>query len=122
MAGPAIMPTLPRSMVKDAAAGNSSRSTKRGVSASTDGRCSPVRADMYADIRNRDHTGGASIKASAASTPLPPASATSVVRTMRRRSRASASAPPINAVASRGANSARPNRPTASDDPVRRYI
>src|SRR5258706_537551 len=36
-AGPAIIPTLPRSMDSLAAAGISSRSTRRGVSASRDG-------------------------------------------------------------------------------------
>ena len=47
-AGPAIMPTLPRNAWSAAAAGISSGSTSRGVIASSDGRCSPLRADMIA--------------------------------------------------------------------------
>ena len=47
-AGPAIMPTLPRKVLSAAAAGISPGSTSRGVIASSEGRCRPLRADMKA--------------------------------------------------------------------------
>jgi len=45
-AGPAMVPTLPRSEASAAVAGSSSRATRRGAIASSVGRWKPLTADM----------------------------------------------------------------------------
>ena len=76
---------------------------------------------MSAAARKSGHTPGRGSSAFAVSSAQPTASPTSVASTTRRRSSASASAPPMKAVTSSGTSSATPSRPTAKDEPVRRY-
>jgi hypothetical protein len=56
------------------------------------------------------------------STVQPPSRPISVAMTIRRRSTESARAPPTKAVTSSGRSSARPRRPTARLECVRRYV
>src|SRR5262245_37084024 len=121
IAGPAIIPTLPRTTASDAAAGNSRFSTRRGSRDSIAGRRRPLTADIHAATRYK-RNGDAPLVAMMASVALPAASATSVTIAMRHRSTASAMTPPMNAVARSGTSSTSPRRPTENDDPVRRYI
>jgi len=120
MAGPTIIPTLPRSVPRAATAGSSSLSTSRGVIASSEGRCRPLSADIQPAARKSGHTCGWGRTALRVSRPQPTASPTSVASTMRRRSIQSASAPPMKAVASSGTSSATPSSPTANEDSVSR--
>jgi len=115
------MPTLPRTTVNDAAAGNSCFSRRRGTKDSIAGRCRPVTADIHAATRYSS-AADAPLAAKMARVALPAASATSVTMAIRRRSMASAITPPMNAVARRGTSSTSPRRPTENDDPVSRYI
>ena len=88
--------------------------------ASSDGRCSPLSADIQPAATNSGHRCGWGSSAFRVRKPLPTARPTSVASTMRRRSSQSASAPPMKAVTSNGTSSATPRSPTANDDPVSR--
>jgi hypothetical protein len=118
-AGPPIMPTVPRSESSALAAVSSSRSTSRGIIASSDGRWMPSRAAIAAATRKSTHTCGSASSEFATSAPAQRASESSESWTIRRRSFQSASAPPYSAAPSSGTSSTALSSPTISDEPVR---
>ena len=112
------MPIVIRNDESAPAATSSSRSTSRGVSASSDGRCRPSSVASRADITNSTHSWGCGRSAFPTSTSDAAANESSVTCIIRRRSKASASAPPMNAAARSGASSASPSSPTTSEEPL----
>ena len=110
-AGPAICAALPRKPSSAEAAGSSSRGTSRGSIASSGGRWSPPAPAIPAATTNSTQTCGSSSSALARRISARTSSVASAMRTSRRRSWASASAPPSSAVNSSGTISARPIRP-----------
>ena len=120
-AGPVTMPMLPRKESSALAATSSWRSTRRGVSASSGGRWRPSSPAMSAPTTKRTQSFGLSSVAFSARIPAQSASEASAIWTSRRRSKASASAPPTKAVTSSGPSSARLRRPTTSDEPESWY-
>jgi hypothetical protein len=117
-AGPAIIPNSPRSESSAEAAVSSSRDTSRGTIESRAGRWKPSSAAPSGATTNNTQTFGSSRSELARRITVAPASATSANWSMRLRSTASASAPPMNAVNRSGTSSAKLRSPTASDDPV----
>ena len=118
-AGPAIMPNSPRRESSAEAAVSSSRVTSRGTIESSAGRWKPSIAAMSGVTTKSTQTFGSSRSELRKRIAVASPSASSASWSMRRRSTASAKAPPMNAVKSRGTSAARLRSPTASDDPVR---
>ena len=126
MSTPAIggPPTIPRLLFSDesaAAAGSSSVETSLGTIASSEGRCRPSTPDHAKATTKSTHSCGCAESEFATSTPITRHIAPSVSRTIRRRSTASARAPPTNAVTSSGMSSARLRSPTMRDEWLSRY-
>ena len=120
-AGPVTMPMLPRKESRALAAISSCRSTSRGVRASSGGRWMPSSPAMIAPTTKSTQSCGLSSVALKARIPAQRAREASAIWTRRRRSKASASAPPTKAVTSSGPSSARLRRPTTSDEPESWY-
>ena len=109
--GPSTWPRLPRSPSSADAAVSRSLGTMRGTSASSDGRCSESVAAAAATATNSTHSCGCGSAALTRSRAVMVHCAASVSRTMRRRSTASASAPPTNDMTRIGTSSVRLTRP-----------
>jgi hypothetical protein len=118
MAGPMSMPNVPRNTVSAPAAGRSSRSTSRGIIASSDGRCKAKRPAWAPASANTAHNNGSGSSAFRSSSADNTANATSVRSTTVRRSSASAMAPPTSDSTSTGINSANPSNPTSNGECV----
>ena len=118
-AGPTIMPAVDSSSPMAFAAVTSSRSTSRGISASIAGRWIPPSAAITPATTKISHTWASGKLAFTIKTIEHRPSAASAPRIKRRRSMASARAPPTKASESRHASSTAPRSPTASDDRVR---
>ncbi len=116
--GPPISPIWKRSESSAPAAVSSSRSTSRGVSASSDGRRNPPSPAANASTTNSTHTWGFGRRAFTSSAVEQSARPSSVSRTIRRRSTASANAPPTIAARSRGTRATSASRPTTAVEPV----
>ncbi len=116
MAGPATMPIVMRNDESAPAAAISSRSTRRGVSASSDGRWSPSSIAMTAASTKITQSRGSGSSAFASRAAEALANASSVICIIRRRSTASAIAPPTRALPRSGTSSTAPRRPTTSDE------
>ena len=97
-AGPPICAVVPRSEVSADTAGRSSIATSLGVSDSSAGVWNPFTADMHAATTKRSATLGCGRIEFTASVSDPHISSVSDQRSSRRRSIASASAPPQSAV------------------------
>ncbi len=116
MAGPATIPIVMRNDESAPAAGISWRSTRRGVRASSEGRWSPSSIAMMAASTKMTHSRGCGRSAFTTRAAEAAANASSVICIIRRRSTASAMAPPTSALPRSGTSSTAPSRPTTSDE------
>jgi hypothetical protein len=121
IAGPATIPIVIRNDESAPAAAISLRSTRRGVSASSEGRWSPSSIAIRAASAKITQSLGCGRSAFATSTAEAAAKASSVICIIRRRSTASAMAPPTSALPRSGTSSTTPRSPTTSDEWVISY-
>src|SRR3569832_2338086 len=120
-AGPAIAPTLPRTAASAAADGRSSRSTRRGVIASRAGRWNPLMAEISPLSTNTSETLGCGANAFRDRPRDASVNSSSAPISNRRRSMASAYAPPHSPNSSSGTSCTVPSRPTIRLDWVSAY-
>ncbi len=115
-AGPAIAETVRRRALNADTAGSSSTVTSFGVIASSAGRWNPFTADMKAATANSTTTLGCSASEFQTSASEPSSISVSHQSKRRRRSIASAYAPPQSAAIASGTSWTAPRSPTSADD------